>query len=909
LKTHEQVTHAAETVLTKCLSLPPGAEIVIFADETTIDTASILAEAAIKLELHSILAYFNTAMQIAHKSQKLAPALQTVLNQAAAVLICLNSTPECLPFRDHIRQTAWNPGCKVAHMPGMSPNTLLLVEVDYDTLKTQCELLALALAKSHQIEIISWDQRGYEYRLKTSLKPWIRLPIISDGIIQVYPQKRHKYTSHIPMSDSDCPEVEALDGPDYSIVSIASDPWFLLPLRISSNAQAIGLVSVGKLNFQPSPHQQREEILQLTSLLHQAARAIETKDQVFDLLNTANERADKLKTLNTILTRMLRHQERSEEIILHLTLAGVTSEWGLEFNRAILFMPDENRQRLVGRLGVGHLTRQEAEADWLTFPHPNLQALIDFILKQQIEEKPLHQIIKHFAFALEPAQDDLLVECFKTCESILSSKHILQATLPEDLFKIIGRPSEFALVPLRATDQTLGVLYVDDRFTNRPITPERFELLQTFINQSALALESVHRYLQVKADLERRQERLETMARITSLITSAGTELESGVLRAILHEVKRAIPQAHNVGLIQFDVARQNLVLLPANLEFYRVDQPPVQGSYRIDTEQRPGIAGRVIESGQVVVVPDVQKDLDYITAIDSTRSALGAPIKINGETQAALILESNSLSAFSTDDKRLVEMLADHVAIAIQSIQQFQLARERQLRERIATLATGLIHDINSAVASIPDLANEVEEKLQSGGDITAPLADLRRSALKAGKISSRLRDFVITRQFKPTRIEVETVIQNVLNISLDQKPTYVALEYKAGGLNPEIVADLSWIELLLHNLILNAFDAIPTNQSGVVEIEVDADPVNVLIKVKDNGKGISPENIPRIFEPGFTTKRDSGQLHGFGLYYCHQVVKEHQGDLKVKSTPTIGTIFTVILPKAHSSLGATEE
>lgn len=184
MESQEQMTHAAETILTQCLNLPTGAEIVILADETTIDTASILAEAALKLDLHPILTYFNTQMQIALGGQNLSPMLQTALNEAAAALICLNSTPKCLPFRDHVRQTAWNPGCKVAHMPGISQNTLLLADVDYETFKNQCEMLALALAKGHQIEIISWDQRGHEYCLKAILEPWIRLPIISDGIIQ-----------------------------------------------------------------------------------------------------------------------------------------------------------------------------------------------------------------------------------------------------------------------------------------------------------------------------------------------------------------------------------------------------------------------------------------------------------------------------------------------------------------------------------------------------------------------------------------------------------------------------------------------------------------------------------------------------------------------------------------------------
>ncbi|MCB9079093.1 MAG: aminopeptidase [Anaerolineaceae bacterium] len=180
----QQMTHAAETILTQCLNLPSGAEIIIFADETTMDTANILAEAALKLELEAIVAYYSSPMQMALGSRGLAPKLQAALHEAAAALICLNGTPECLPFRNYVRQTGWNPNCKVAHMPGVSQSTLLLADVDYETLEIQCEMLALALAKGRQIEISSWDQQGREYSLKAALDPWARLPIISDGIIQ-----------------------------------------------------------------------------------------------------------------------------------------------------------------------------------------------------------------------------------------------------------------------------------------------------------------------------------------------------------------------------------------------------------------------------------------------------------------------------------------------------------------------------------------------------------------------------------------------------------------------------------------------------------------------------------------------------------------------------------------------------
>lgn len=714
----------------------------------------------------------------------------------------------------------------------------------------------------------------------------------------VYPRKRHGRFPHIiPLSNLDFPEIEALDGPDYSLVSGASDSQLLLPLRTGLGTHAIGLVSLGHFKSQPSPYHQREEILQLTALLHQAARAIEMKDQILDLLNTTQERADKLKALNSILTRILHHRDRSEDTLLRLILTGVTSSWGLEFNRAILFMPDDNRQRLVGRLAVGHLTRQEAEADWQAFPHQNLEDLADYLLTHEVEEMPLHQQIKHLKFSLESAQNNLLVKAFKICEPMFNSNQQVSAVLPEALFRMIGQPPEFALVPLRAADQTLGILYVDDKFTEQIIGPERFELLQSFINQAALALESIRRYQQVIADLERRQERLETMARITSIITRASGELESDVLREVLSEVKRAIPQAHNVGIVRFDAAKQNLLLSSANLEFYRVDQPPTHGSYRVDTEQHQGIAGRVIETGQAVIIPDVKADKDYISAIDSTRSALAAPIKINRETWAALILESNNLDAFLAEDKRLLETLANHVAIAIQSVQQFQLTRERELRERTAMMATGLIHDIYSAVANIPDLVDELENKIQSGGDITKPLAGLRKDAFDTDRVSSKLKNFVITGQFEPNSVDLESLIQKAMSISKRYEPDYVKTFYTMNGLTLQIWADALWIELLLKNLLVNAYDAIPLEQNGIVSIEVEEGQEHVLIRVCDNGKGIAAELIPDIFEFGFTTK-GGNRMQGIGLYHCRQIVAAHNGKLDVTSKPGVKTIFTVSLP-----------
>lgn len=181
---NDQFVHAAEAIFQQALNLPNGAEIVILADETTIEPVTILAEAAIQSGFHPIPLYFTTQMQRVLGSGEVMPILAAILDDVAATLICLTGAADCLPFRDTIRRAAWNAGCKVAHMPGIDAPTLLLADVDYQQVNHDCELLALALVKGRYLAIHSKDRRGNEYRLDTRLDPWKRFPIISDGIIQ-----------------------------------------------------------------------------------------------------------------------------------------------------------------------------------------------------------------------------------------------------------------------------------------------------------------------------------------------------------------------------------------------------------------------------------------------------------------------------------------------------------------------------------------------------------------------------------------------------------------------------------------------------------------------------------------------------------------------------------------------------
>lgn len=543
----------------------------------------------------------------------------------------------------------------------------------------------------------------------------------------VHPPTEAQSAKLILLENTRLPEIEALHGPDHSI---SSDTRLFFPLRIGGmGTQSVGLVSLARFPFPSSPYQRRNEMRLLVRFLRQAAMAIHTKDQLTNLLNITAQRADKLNTLNKILMRILRHGDRRELVVLKLVLAGITSNWGLEFNRAILLMVDEDQRALVGYLAVGHVTRAEAEVDWETFPHPTINDLMDFLVESRDQETPLQRKIQSLSLKLDRQQNKSLLEILRSYAPVRSVDLPDRAILPRALVRAVDPPADFAFVPLAAGDHALGILYVDDKFTGRAISDERFELLHAFTSQAALVLEN---------------------------------------LRTL-------------------EAAREEL-----------------------------------------------------------------------------------------------------------------QQARDRELRERTATLATGLIHDINSAVASIPDLVVEIEDKLKVGRDVTAPLADLKRSAEQSGKIASRLHDFVITGQFSATWNDLDPLIRNAIEDVSDQKPDQVSINYQSRGLNPTVRVDGLWIELLIQNLLLNAYAAIPPEREGRIDIEVELEPESVLIRVRDNGIGIPERDRSRIFEPGFTTKPEVGRLHGIGLYHCRLIAEEHDGLLSVSSTPGAGTQFTVKLPRA---------
>jgi len=105
-------------------------------------------------------------------------------------------------------------------------------------------------------------------------------------------------------------------------------------------------------------------------------------------------------------------------------------------------------------------------------------------------------------------------------------------------------------------------------------------------------------------------------------------------------------------------------------------------------------------------------------------------------------------------------------------------------------------------------------------------------------------------------------------------------------------VQADAEMIEQVLINLVKNAMESVSQNGAGKIELNGKYVDQSIIIEVTDNGPGIIPEAINRIFVPFFTTKKSGS---GIGLALSRQIMQMHNGSLTVESEPEVRTVFTL--------------
>jgi CheY-like chemotaxis protein/anti-sigma regulatory factor (Ser/Thr protein kinase) len=148
---------------------------------------------------------------------------------------------------------------------------------------------------------------------------------------------------------------------------------------------------------------------------------------------------------------------------------------------------------------------------------------------------------------------------------------------------------------------------------------------------------------------------------------------------------------------------------------------------------------------------------------------------------------------------------------------------------------------------------------------------------------------------------LDVNSLVERTLQLhDHSLRRNSVEVQFQPQANLPSVLGDANQIIQVLLNLVSNAEHAIrEVRETGRIQIRIGRMGDHISVTVQDDGVGISPEALPRIFDPFFSTKRPGGGT-GLGLSICMSIIREHGGSIDVETLPAGGTAFTVYLPVA---------
>jgi signal transduction histidine kinase len=274
---------------------------------------------------------------------------------------------------------------------------------------------------------------------------------------------------------------------------------------------------------------------------------------------------------------------------------------------------------------------------------------------------------------------------------------------------------------------------------------------------------------------------------------------------------------------------------------------------------------------------------------LEVARGNYGAQIELTRNDELGVLAKSfNSMS--------------QQMAVDIARLKEINQALIRT--EKLATagtLAAGVAHEVNNPLASISSLVQSLQSRAQDDRDRET----LRVILTQITRITNVLRSLMdFARPQPPTRTATDlnqTLAKSLELARFDKRFKQLEVQVEFSNNLPLLQIDGDQMQQVFLNLLLNARDAIEeagNNGSGEIKIVTRRTEQEVIVEITDNGIGITPENLARLFDPFFSTK-PTGQGTGLGLAVSHGIVAAHGGRIAI--TPlTQGTQVTIAFPES---------
>ncbi|KPK26411.1 MAG: hypothetical protein AMK69_12105 [Nitrospira bacterium SG8_3] len=414
----------------------------------------------------------------------------------------------------------------------------------------------------------------------------------------------------------------------------------------------------------------------------------------------------------------------------------------------------------------------------------------------------------------------------------------------------------------------------------------------------------------MKKDVQKKtsQGELDTILRFGSLINSS-----LNIEDVLNHAMKWAeeFMDAEASSVYELNRERNQIFIRLARGE----KREPVRG-IRLNVGE--GIAGWVVKTGRPVVSQDVSKDKRFSDKYDKktgfkTSSMICVPLIAKDEPIGALqVINKKSKKPFTQADFRLLTGMAQQIAVAMENAklyqrleedfalttQELKITQEKLIRsERLMAmghLVQGVAHEIRNPIMTIGGFAQRLKKELEEDHSLQNYVDAILQEAIRLEKLVKQVREFMNVQSATLTMEKIPPVVDEVIKIFLPlAKRQKVQIVKEIDGKTPLINMDSTQMVTALSNIVENALESM--SEGGTMTLGVNRQNNNVLITVRDTGCGIPAEQLDAIYDP-FVTSKTRGA--GLGLTMVHQIMINHQGEIKISSQLEKGTIVILRLP-----------
>ena len=328
-------------------------------------------------------------------------------------------------------------------------------------------------------------------------------------------------------------------------------------------------------------------------------------------------------------------------------------------------------------------------------------------------------------------------------------------------------------------------------------------------------------------------------------------------------------------------------------------------------------IQKQVLASGKAIGVPQTRSPRNYVKLFESERveskdviAFWCIPIIVEENVIGTLTIDKASDEFSAEDDRRLLTIIASIIAQRVKIQQIIDALVESERMATLGRLVRTIAHEVRNPLGSIrlgTQLLQHSDIEFGSRAGTYSENDQLSQNEINEYtgiiiKEVDRLNRFIeqLLTFSKPTmevakQSDIHQLLDNSLAIcrpELELRATTVITQY---GDCPEVNVNEDGITQVLLNLFYNAIEAMDTEGALTIQTEYVPETGIVHVRVQDDGPGISPEDIPMLFDPFYTTKQKGT---GLGLYISQKILAEHRGNIEVDANLEVGTAFIMSLP-----------